>query len=105
MKARLYDGRHRQEYEEFVAKKHLQGDSIRQIAIKLKVSYGKINRIVSKYLANRCSPVIIFGHKDEPYYTEEELLNPPKYSWEKLSSAERIFYFEYTNKLKQHGKK
>jgi hypothetical protein len=36
--------------------------------------------------------VPVIGHKSEAYYTEEELLNSPKYCYETLSDSEKEIY-------------
>ena len=56
-------------------------------------------------MINYKKDTITLGHKNIPYYTEEELLNPPRYSWETLTHTERNFYNSYTNKLIEDGRK
>ena len=41
------------------------------------------------------------GHKNEAYFTEEEMLKPREYTWESLSKKERLFYEKYTRKLER----
>ena len=39
---------------------------------------------------------LIFGHKDEPYYTGETVEERnPTYSWDTLSETEKEFYLNY----------
>jgi hypothetical protein len=43
----------------------------------------------------------MIGHKDEPYFTEEEMLaDYPTYSYKDLSRTEKAFYELKTNKKK-----
>jgi hypothetical protein len=42
-----------------------------------------------------------FGVKNEPYYTEEEMIQGiPNYQWKDLSLKEKEFYFKYTKLMK-----
>jgi hypothetical protein len=93
------------EFEEFIIQKFHQQVPIKKIAKVLGVTYNRVNSILSKYMINYKKDTITLGHKNIPYYTEEELLNPPRYSWETLTHTERNFYNSYTNKLIEDGRK
>jgi len=40
----------------------------------------------------------MLGSKTEPYQTEEQMLNAPKYSWEELPDNEKQFHAEFGKK-------
>lgn len=92
------------EFEEFIIQKFHQQVPLKKIAKILGITYARVNTIVSKYMINYKKDTITLGHKEESYYTEEELLNPPKYSWEGLTQTEQNFYNNY-NKVQENGGK
>jgi uncharacterized protein YerC len=74
----------------------VQGYSIEAVKHKTNLSY---ERISSMFLdirprANEITQGVIgFGSKQEPYYTEQEMLNGiPQYTYEDLSEDEKILY-------------
>lgn len=84
----------------------LQGMPLELIARRYKVGYERIAgvyyyfEIEVKKLRIR-GPNAMIGHKDEPYFTEEEMLaGYPTYSYKDLSKTEKAFYELKINKKK-----
>jgi hypothetical protein len=43
--------------------------------------------------------VKVLGHKSESYYTEDEMLDPPKYCYETLSDSEKEIYHKLSGEF------
>lgn len=63
------------------------GYSMRKIAKKLGISFMSIHAFFSLKKS-----VAVFGHKDQAYFTEEEMLTEKKYSFKNLSNDEKKIY-------------
>jgi len=59
--------------------------------MEISVVYDYYQKFLTRYGTS-----IHFGHKDEPYYTSENLEDYyPTYTWESLSEHEKEFYLNY----------
>jgi len=63
------------------------GHSMRKIAKKLGISFMSIHAFFSLKKS-----VAILGHKDQAYFTEEEMLTEKNYSFKNLSNDEKKIY-------------
>lgn len=94
MAYRKYQG-HSEDWHRKVVEMVKANWTLQEIATQLKVHLDIVRLSVQKYMYLLCDdvPGICFGHKNEAYLTEEEMLEgyiPPKYS--DLSIDEKIIY-------------
>lgn len=99
---RKYQG-HSEDWHRKVAEMVKANWTLQEIASQLKVHVDTVRLSVQRYmhlLREEVTP-ICFGHKNEAYLTEEEMLEgykPPKYS--DLSIDEKLIY-DYNGKEKK----
>jgi len=81
----------------------IKGNTIAKIAKDYQVDYWVISTIFKEFILNgpynkNKNPTVKLGHKDEEYYTEEEMLSGIDYSsytWDNLTEEEKQFYLNY----------
>ena len=86
----------------------IDGDIIEMIAYKYNVG-TKVIRYLFRDFIHTMDALRIpsgeykLGHKDDSYYTEEELLEGlPTYKWEDLDHYEKKFYLNYGKKKRKY---
>ena len=65
-----------------------RGVHISDLMNKLDITFTALNDVMNYKPTLKA----VLGHKDEPYYTEEEMLNPKEYTYEDLSDTEKGIY-------------
>lgn len=87
---------------EKIEKDILDGLNIAKISQKYKIDYWVVHNVFIDFILekqrNNKNLSITFGHKDQEYYTEEELLagiDYKSYTWENLTEEEKQFYLNY----------
>jgi hypothetical protein len=80
----------------------INGLNLVKISQKYKIDYWAIHSIFTDFILEKQRSSkhlsITFGHKNQEYYTEEELLagiDYKSYTWENLTEEEKQFYLNY----------
>jgi hypothetical protein len=90
-----------------IRRNFLEGVPIKKIARNHNIGIVRLERAFIEVSSPKESALLIrslnkIGHRNEPYYSEEELLTGiPNYTWESLSRTEKQFYNNYGSKRKQ----
>ena len=85
------------DFKNIVRLMHLSGESVRFIAHAKDTTVTEVLEILQEYdfikkIPRQSSQIL--GSKQEPYQTEEEMLNPPVYLYDELSASEKKIYNE-----------
>lgn len=88
------------DYKNIVKIMYLIGEPLEAIAKAKDSTVEEITMIIHEfglmlYKTRRSSEIL--GSKKEPYSTEEEMINPPTYSYDDLSTLEKRFYESRTD--------
>jgi hypothetical protein len=85
----------------FVGKCIEDGKSAAEVADIFGVGVPKIFKVIDQYLILFSKKRSCLGYRDSSYFTEEQILTSPVYTWEDLSKAEKKFYKNYGKKKKR----
>jgi hypothetical protein len=85
----------------FVGKCIEEGKSAEEIAEIFSVGVPKVFKVIDQYLILASKKTSRLGYKDSSYFTEEQMLTSPIYTWTDLSEEEKNFYKSYGKKKKR----